>query len=1045
MCRASLAVLLLGVLSLPSFAQAGSAPSGLKALSARNIGPAGMSGRVAAIASGDGGRTIWVGAATGGLWRSTGGGVAWTPVFDDQPVSSIGAIAINPNNPDDVWVGTGEGNPRNSAGVGYGVFRTRDGGRTWSWLGLEKTERITRIILDERDPDVAWVSALGTSWGENHERGVFKTTDAGKTWNHVLFVDGKTGCADLERSPRNPDKLIASTWTHRRWPWHFESGGSGSGIWVSYDGGTSWDRQSEGLPKGDLGRIGIGIAPSRPNVVYALVEAKRSGLYRSDDGGHEWRKVNDEWGVNPRPFYYSDIRIDPTTENRIYRLASSLHVSQDGGKSFQRTGHRVHPDHHALWISDDGETLINGNDGGVAISRDRGATWRFCENLPLAQFYHVATDDDVPFNVYGGLQDNGSWKGPSRVFETGGIRNHHWREVGFGDGFATVPLPGVPGTCYCMSQGGNLMRSRYDLGERRSIRPDGPLGVKLRFAWNAGIALDPFDPAVVYYGSQFVHRSEDRGDSWEMISADLTTNDPEKQRQAQSGGLTLDVTNAENHCTILTIAPSPVARGTIWVGTDDGKVHVTTDGGADWIDVTANIPDLPEATWCPHIEVSKHDAERAYAVFDDHRRSNWTTYVYMTDDLGKTWTSIANTPADVSAARPWGFAHALEEDPVDPDLLWLGTEFGLWCSRDGGANWWKWTHGVPTAPVRAITTHGRDGSLVIGTHGRAAYVIDDVGPLRELRGRITSKGLHLFDPQPTYLAYRRQSDGTRFTGDALHRGENATLGSAKIVAWVAPSRGKMKGTLQVFDRGRLINGKPRRIARKDVSVSTGLSTLTWNLMREGARDPMSSKSDARRSIPATPGDYEIRVTLKGEGGEEVVASASLELRPDPRTPDLDWKPKARAIGALERSYGRLAVALAALRDMTSDLDKVMDHLKGAEDEDLAALRKSALDVDRRANELYENVIPPRNRQGIHDRSASLTSKIGRAARRLQSSWEPPSPSDRIFMRQADAAVRDFVRSVNALIKDHYEPLRASVAGKLPPLLRERKEINAGRR
>jgi len=495
----------------PAFAQVDSGK--LAGMQARSIGPAGMSGRVAAVDLViDNPDVIYVGAATGGLWKSEDGGTTWNPIFDDQPVAAIGAVTIDQTNPDVVWVGTGEGNPRNSISVGNGIYKTLDGGRTWAHLGLDKTERIHRILLDPRNTDVAYVATLGQTWGENEERGVFKTTDGGATWERILYVNERTGAADLAMDPRNPNKLFAAMWEYRRWPFSFKSGGEGSGIFMSYDGGANWTQLSsdDGLPEGELGRIGLAIAPSQPDTVYALVEAEASALIRSDDGGHSWRTVNDDTGVSPRPFYFSDLRVDPERPDRIYRVASQVAVSNDGGATFgpMSRGFVVHPDHHAFWIHpDDGSFIINGNDGGVAISRNRGATWHFIRNLPLAQYYHVAVDNAVPYNVYGGLQDNGSWRGPSAIwsggFFGGGIRNFHWQMVAFGDGFDTRATLGSDGTRgYAMSQGGFLVRWDLNEGEQRSVRPDGPDEEELRFNWNAGLAQDPFDSQTIYYGSR---------------------------------------------------------------------------------------------------------------------------------------------------------------------------------------------------------------------------------------------------------------------------------------------------------------------------------------------------------------------------------------------------------------------------------------------------------------------------------------------------------------------------------------------------------------
>ncbi len=756
----------------------------LSGLKARSIGPAGMSGRVAAIdaveANPD---VVYVGAATGGVWKSTNGGLTFDPIFDDQPVAAIGSIAIFQANPSIVWVGTGEGNVRNSASVGNGLYRTLDGGKTWKHLGLEGTERIHRIVLDPRNPDVAWVAALGRAWGENPERGVFKTTDGGKSWRKVLYVDEKTGAADVALDPAHPNHLLATTWQYRRWPWSFQSGGPGSGLWSSFDGGETWERATEddGLPAGELGRIGLAYSRSNPEIVYAMVEAKKSALLRSEDGGRSWSTANDEPNVNPRPFYFCEIRVDPQAPNRIYSLDFDVRVSDDAGKTLDAAafGSAIHGDYHALWIDPaNPRRLYVGDDGGVAVSHDGGKTAGFLTTLPLAQYYHVRVDDDVPYHVYGGLQDNGSWRGPSSAWQNGGLRAFQWDAVGGGDGFDTTPDPADSMQGYALWQGGNLSRWNLHTGEAREIKPPAPLAkegsserTELRFNWNAGFAIDPFDPATIYLGSQFLHRSKDRGETWEIISPDLTSNNPAWQKQADSGGLTPDVTGAENFTTILAIAPSPVERGTIWVGTDDGRLQITRDGGKTWTSVEKNIPGVPANTWIPHVKVSSQAAGTAFVVFDDHRRSNFATYVVRTDDYGKTWKSLAT-----SNLR--GYAQAIEQDPVDPDLLFLGTEFGLWVSVDAGKSWSAWRQGIPTVGVYDLVVHPRDGDLVVATHGRALFVIDDIRPLRHLKAEALAQKLHLFEIGPVRQHWRANPSGGGYgLGHGEYQGENRPYGA----------------------------------------------------------------------------------------------------------------------------------------------------------------------------------------------------------------------------------------------------------------------------
>ncbi|MEM1001250.1 MAG: hypothetical protein AAGH46_01210 [Bacteroidota bacterium] len=750
----------------------------------RNIGPGGMSGRVTSIdvqlSNPD---IMYVGTASGGLWKSTSGGIKWEPIFDNEVTASIGAVEIQQSNPSVIWVGTGEGNPRNSLNGGYGVYKSLDGGKSWDLMGLEETRHIHRIIVDPTNPDVVYVGAIGSPWGEHEERGVFKTTDGGKTWNKILFANNKTGVADMVMDPTNPNKLFVAMWEHKRDPWFFKSGGKGSGLHMTHDGGKTWKKISEddGFPKGDLGRIGVAIASGKPNIVYALVESKKNALYKSENGGFNWEKVNDKSDIGNRPFYYSEIYVDPQNENRVYSIFTYVNVSEDGGKNFEElmpaygVSNGVHPDHHAWWIHpEDGSFMIDGNDGGLNMTKDGGKTWRFIGNIPVAQFYHIAVDNEHPYNVYGGLQDNGSWRGPAYVWRAQGIRNSYWQEISFGDGFDVVPDPDDSRYGWSMSQQGYVSRYDWQTGNNFGVRPTHPdPDVRLRFNWNSAINIDPFDSSTIYFGSQFVHKSTDKGETWTVISPDLTTNDPEKQKQSESGGLTMDATGAENHCSILVIEPSPLEKDMLWAGSDDGRVHYTTDGGKNWTEVTKNLKGLPEGSWIAQIKASNKNKGEALLIANDYRRYNYMPYAYRTTNYGKSWERIVDEN-DVKS-----YTLAIAEDLVEPNLMFLGTDDGLYVSLDAGDKWTKWTEGFPTTSVKDLVIHPREHDLVIGTFGRAAWVLDDVRPLRAMAKdqAIMKENIKLFDTPTAYQAAYQQPTGSRFGADAMFHGENRTGGA----------------------------------------------------------------------------------------------------------------------------------------------------------------------------------------------------------------------------------------------------------------------------
>lgn len=1026
-------------------------PELLKGLKARSIGPANMSGRIGGIDALDSNpNIIYIGTATGGLWKSEDGGFSWASVFDNQSVSSIGAVAINQANPDIVWVGTGEAAVRNSCGVGRGVYLTIDGGRNWDLLGLEKTEKISKIILDPNNSDTAYVAALGTTWGENPQRGVYKTIDRGKSWNKILYIDEKTGAADMAMDPGNPNKIIAAMWQHRRWPWFFKSGGLGSGLYITVNGGKDWKKLTpeDGLPKGELGRIGIAFSTNKPKIVYALVEAKKTVLLRSDNGGFKWTVVNDKPEVANRPFYYQRIWVNPVNENIIYMLHGSMLVSRDGGKNFENlpSFNQAHSDFHAMWIHPKGEMMIVGNDGGVVISHNRGKSWRFVENLPVGQFYHVSFDMETPYNIYGGLQDNGSWVGPAYVLKERGISNYLWKTVGGGDGFDTEPDPDKSGAGYGMSQGGNLYYFNTTTGTSRDIVPT-ESDVKHRYNWNAGFAVDPFTPATIYLGSQFVHRSKDKGRTWEIISPDLSTNDPEKQKQAESGGLTLDATNAENHTTIMCIAPSPVKQGVIWVGTDDGNLQLTQDGGESWQLVSEELTSgkkgkAPPFTWIPHVEASKFDASTAYVVFDDHRRANWTTYVFVTHNYGKNWKSLATAEID-------GFVHVIKEDTANKNLLFLGTEFGLYISFNGGENWMKWTNGLPPAPVRDLAVHPRENDLIIATYGRSIYILDDISPLRDVSEELISKKLHLFEIQEAIQFQQGRTGSYLSPGDTAFSGENKRFGAA-ISYYLTPqkkekSEEKMESQ-PLENRGRfgrfqgqrpnksskvdiiIENSKGEKLANLKGTENKGINRVYWNFRETSEQEDSSSGPSTYRSrfgMTVLPGEYTVKIKYYTED-----ASGVLNVKPDPRF-DIDLE-------VLKTNYkaGKKAQKLSeVINNATERIEKTREAIKTAQKyiksnkiKNSKELIKSAEKLDSKLKQLAETLNPTPQKQGIADRSAGLRSQVMRAVRGMMGAeYEPISQAAKVKYEKVKVKVDNFLKKFNDVFKSDVENFKKLLA------------------
>ncbi len=910
--------------AMPAAAVADSAM--ISGLGARNIGSAMMSGRIAAIAGrveSDGKITLFVGAASGGVWRSLDGGTTFKPVFDRQPVQSIGAIALDPSNPKVVWVGSGESWTRNSVSIGNGVYRSDDGGDTWAHVGLPEAERVNRIVVDPKDGATVYACVPGKLWSDSAERGLYKTTDGGQHWAQVLKGSNlSTGCSSVAMDPRNPKRLFAGLWDFRRKGWTFRSGGegptaaSGSGMFVTDDGGSTWSRldskSAKGLPEGPWGRLEIAIAPSKPDVTYAVIEGVKSALYRSEDGGRTWEERDRSNSMVWRPFYFSRLVVDPTNPDRIYKPNLRLIASEDGGKSFATVNGGTHGDHHDLWINPKNpQFVVTGDDGGLWISHDGGNKWWKVQNLPVSQFYHVSADDRDPYQVYGGLQDNSSWVGDSSY--PGGITNGRWENLFGGDGFWAFSDPTDPNYAYAESQGGHLGRVNRKTLESRDIQPKADYKEKLRFNWNAPIALSPNDPSRLYIGAQFLFMTRDHGQSWARISPDLTTNDPAKQKQEESGGITVDNSAAEMHTTIYSISESARDANVLWVGTDDGNVQLTQDGGKHWRNVVGNIKGLPAASWVSWVEAGRHADGVVYATFDRHSFGDMTPWLYVSRDFGKTWDRLAGAESGVR-----GYAHVVREDPINPRILYLGTEFGLYVSIDGGARWAEFKGGsFPSVAVRDLAFQPRDQDLVIATHGRGIWIIDDLTPLRALATTDLTKDFAFLPSRP--VQQRIQANGGWPEGDATFAGQNPAQGAE--IDYYQRTRhvfGRLK--LEIFDAsGKLVDTLP-------AGKRKGLNRVYWSMQVAPPRVPTAAQAafNGAQGPRVLPGRYLVRLTRGSEVHEE-----TLEVGLDRRA--------TFSVADRQAQFAAAMTAHALFGRMSADVDR-LNGLKALGAERAATLK-----------------------------------------------------------------------------------------------------------
>ena len=880
----------------------------------RAIGPANMGGRVTDIDGVPGDpSTFYVSGADGGIFKTTNGGVSFNPIFENQRAYSIGALTIAPSDNNILWVGTGEGDPRNSVGYGWGVYKSIDGGMSWKHLGLKNTERIKRIVVDPKNPNIACVCALGKEWGPNKERGVFKTIDGGETWEKILYIDENTGCADIAMEVNNPRIMYAGMWTFRRKPWRFDDGGKNTALYRTMDGGETWKKIMNGLPDKDMARPGVHIAQSEPNIIYLMTEFEGGGTaFKSEDRGENWEMVNDDPNINFRPFYYSDVRVDPNQPNVLFSISGRLSRSKDSGNTWEQIAKTVHGDHQALWIDPtNSKYILNGSDGGFQRSFDGGDSWEIINNIELSQFYQMEIDNKKPYNIYGGLQDNGTWVGPSNSLYKAGILKRHWKGLAYGDGYFAVPIPGEEHFVYTNLQGGVpfLVDSRY--GNVQTIHPypkivgsagDAIEKHKYRFNWDSPIMISPHDPETVYVGGNVVFKSNNRGKSWEVISPDLTTNDKSKQRSS-GGTIYQDNTAAEFHCTILYLAESPIQKGVIWAGTDDGNIQVTLDGGKSWSNLKNRIKGLPQFSWISKIHASEHNAGTAIIVVDQHRMNDFRPYIFMTEDFGKSWKKItSNLPSN-------DYVKVVRQDPHNPNLLFAGMEHGVFASWNLGKSWEKINNNLPNVSVRDLRIQARDRDLVVATHGRGVFILDDIRPIEELKNSI-GKPIHLFPIREATLwnMYWRIEN----LGDRTYAAKNPEYGT--YINFSLQKDAKSPVNIDILDKnGSLVTSLEMKDAKK------GVNRVVWDLGYDAAVtlenkiEEGFSSNEIRPKV--VPGEYTARINFEGLKLEEkitVVGDNRIKMPTD------DYRKKLKA--------------LLTLRDLLSKTHKLIDKVSFSADQ-----------------------------------------------------------------------------------------------------------------
>ncbi|MCK9403505.1 MAG: hypothetical protein M0Q26_08905 [Chitinophagaceae bacterium] len=1032
-----LATLLTAVLG--AFAQQVDLSQQFKNLKPRNIGPAGMSGRVTSIdAVWTNPDHIFLGTASGGVWKTENGGASWTPVFDEQPIQNIGSIAITQSNPSVVWAGTGEGNPRNSVSLGEGIYKSLDGGKTWKCMGLQKTRNIHRILIDPNNPDVVYAGVMGNPFAAHAERGLYKTTDGGDNWKLILHTNDTSGVGDMVMDPSNPNKLFVNMYQHRRTPWSLKGGGQGSGFYVTYDAGKTFKKldKEAGLPAGEYGRMGISISRTDPNRVYALVEATKNGLYKSEDGGLKWELVNsDPTVVTNRAFYFQDIAVDPKNENRLYNINQMISVSEDAGKTFRTiipySG--IHPDHHAWWIHPfDANFIIDGNDGGIGISRDRGKTWQFDEKLPLGQFYHINVDNQLPYHVMGGLQDNGSWHGPAYVWVRSGIRNAYWQGVNGGDGFDVLPDPEDPNWLYSMSQGGSVNRYNLVTGEEWGIRPPRPdMKTRQRFNWNAAIAQDPFDKSTIYYGSQFINKSINKGASWEIISPDLTTNDSAKIDQSTNGGISVDITGAENYCTIIAIEPSAKQPGVIWAGTDDGNVQLTTDNGKTWTSFRGKIPGMPLGAWIPQIRASRYQAGEAFVIANDYRRGDLKPYIFRTTDFGKTWARV------VDEKKVTGYALCLIQDPEEPNLIFVGTEQGLWISLDNGNNFQQFKNGYPSVSTYDLAIQEREADLVIATFGRALWILDDIRPLRKIaagKGQVFTKKITAFEAPQAYQANIKNPSGIEYSIWGSYEGENRRTGAAIsfFINQTGADTGKNKladtASVKIYDAGDVL------VRTLRTKADSGFNRFYWGMEGKGIRQAGGGRRGGRGGnrggdaepggLPVDPGTYKVVVSI----GKDLSDSMLVVVNDDPKAPITKEVRSAirKANARLDKSSLKLVELIDRLTEADDIVKKIEAGFKDMDQKQADTLRKTGKAMQDSIKAIREQLSgKPQEKQGYGNiPQITVNSIVGEARSYVLSKNVAPGTQEERLMVDAENIVAEVLTRANTFFEGKWKQYRA---------------------